>query len=491
MKKIYLILAAASVVLAASCNKEEVSSNGAPVDSMVVKFTAKVADTKTVFNPASYESGAAVPVLWEEGDKLDVYINEKVLPSLVEEIEVTPGAEDKSTASWECDFASVYDGTTFGGYVPDAPYTFYAFCPGEKTRAFYNASESRILVEAIPAEQTPSKNSCDKSAIMLYSVSESYDTWPSEVVMPEFTHMTAYGCITLGDGIPAEANVTKVTVTANEGQYLAGNGWYYYAGENKGTWKDYSKPGTETITINTTAKENIWFGCRPTTDLASLTFVVTTDQGDYQVTKDLAERNFTAGKIAKMTVDGFEKVEVVEPDPNPEAITYVWTADDAEFGFVTGTANDLEGLTWNDKVVSQTFAVGTPALDWTVDATAAGTYNVSRNSVTGSVTGYRIKFGSGDNIFDPVVLTITPTEGYNVKTITAYVSVNKATSNYKLTAKVGETVFVDNQTMESSKKPAAITGSVDTAVSGNVEIIIDGETADVFYLYKLELVLVK
>ena len=58
------MLAAALVVLAAnSCNKDNISDAPAQ-DSMVVKFTANVAGTKAVFNPSSFEGGAAVPVLW-------------------------------------------------------------------------------------------------------------------------------------------------------------------------------------------------------------------------------------------------------------------------------------------------------------------------------------------------------------------------------------------------------------------------------------------
>ena len=63
MRKIYMMLAAALVVLAAnSCNKDNISDAPAQ-DSMVVKFTANVAGTKAVFNPSSFEGGAAVPVV--------------------------------------------------------------------------------------------------------------------------------------------------------------------------------------------------------------------------------------------------------------------------------------------------------------------------------------------------------------------------------------------------------------------------------------------
>jgi len=491
MKKIFIIIAAASVVLAAnSCNKENVSSmSGEP---MVVKFTAQVADTKTVFDfdpQTAPVNGAPVPVLWKGGEKLDIYVNEEVLSDRVPEtpVSIPEGKESSETASWSYDFSETYDGEFSGGFKPAAPFTFYAFCPGELTRAFYNANKSRILVDALPAEQTPEANSCDQRAMMICSVSESFETWPEEVEMPPFTHMTAYGCVSLGTGIPTEETVQTLKVTANDGQYLAGAAWYYYAGENMGTWEDYSAPGTETITLTTSLKEYIWFGCRPTTDLTSLTFEVTTAEGNtYKVVKELTDKNFEAGKVALMKIDGFEKVEEVES----ETITYTWTAD-GKIGFITGNANDLDGLTWTDKIVSQTFMAGTPGLEWVVAATAIAGYNISCSAVTGSLTAKRLKIGSGDNLFNPVTFTITPLDGYKVKTITAYASVNKLESNYKLSAKVGDTTYIDSQALEVSKTPNAITSSVNDAVAGPVEITISGDTADVFYLYKIEIELVK
>lgn len=491
MKKIFIIIAAASVVLSAnSCNKENVSSvSGEP---MVVKFTAQVTDTKTVFDfdpQTAPVNGASVPVLWKGGEKMDIYVNEAVLSGRVPEtpVSIPEGEESSATASWSYDFSETYDGEFSDGFKPADPFTFYAFCPGELTRAFYNGSKSRILVDALPAEQTPEANSCDQRAMMICSVSESFGTWPEEVEMPPFTHMTAYGCVSLGTGIPTEETVQTLKVTANDGQYLAGAAWYYYAGENKGTWENYSTSGTETITLTTSLKEYIWFGCRPTTDLTSLTFEVTTVEGNtYKVVKELKDKNFEAGKVALMTINGFEKVEEVES----ETITYTWTAD-GKIGFITGKANDLDGLTWNGNIVSQTFTAGTPELEWVVDATAIANYNISCSAVSGSLTTKRLKVGSGSDLFNPVTLIISPREGYKVKTITAYASVNNSESKYILSAKVGDTTYIDSQALEASRNPKAITSNVNDAVEGPVEITISGDTADVFYLYKIEIELVK
>ena len=191
-----------------------------------------------------------------------------------------------------------------------------------------------------------------------------------------------------------------------------------------------------------------------------------------------------------MTINGFEKVE--EEADDQETIKYTWTAADNNIGFITGSNNDLVGLEWNDNVVSQTFTAGTPALQWVVNASSAtGVYNIGCPAVAGAITAKRLKVGSGSDLFNPVTFTITPIEGYKVKAISVYTSVNKETSNYVLSASVGETSFLNDEKMVASKNPAAFTAEVDEAVEGPVEITISGETADVFYLYKMEIVLVK
>ena len=491
-----MMLAAALVVLAAnSCNKDNISDAPAQ-DSMVVKFTANVAGTKAVFNPSSFEGGAAVPVLWKTGDKLRMYVNEKVLSKLPDLVGVNlpNGAECSESATWTHDFAPTYDPTSenYVGHMPEAPFTFYAFCPGASMRGFYSGSQHRIRVDTVPSEQTPEQNTCDPKAMCIYSISETYGAWPDEVEMPEFRHMTAYGCITLGAGIPEDAVVAKVKITANEGQYLAGDAWYYYAGEKEGLWEDFkANSRTETITINTASKENIWFGCCPTTELKSLTFEVYTTEGEcYAVEKTISDKNFEAGKIAKMTVTGFENVE-------PGKITYIWTADDESIGFITGKTNDIQGLTWNDKVVSQTFIAGSPVTtDWVVNATATANYNITNNAVPnnavpGSITAKRLKIGSKSDLFNPVTLNITPLTGYKVKTITVYASVNKEGSNYKISANVGEVTFIEGEALKATPTPQAFTASVTDPVEGQVEIKFSGETSDVFYLYKVEIEFVK
>lgn len=491
-----MMLAAALVVLAAnSCNKDNISDAPAQ-DSMVVKFTANVAGTKAVFNPSSFEGGAAVPVLWKTGDKLMMYVKEKVLlklPDLVG-VNLPNGAECSESATWTHDFAPTYDPTSenYVGHMPEAPFTFYAFCPGASMRGFYSGSQHRIRVDTVPSEQTPEQNTCDPKAMCIYSISETYGAWPDEVEMHEFRHMTAYGCITLGAGIPEDAVVAKVKITANEGQYLAGDAWYYYAGEKEGLWEDFkANSRTETITINTASKENIWFGCCPTTDLESLTVEVYTEEDEcYVVEKAIpAGKNFEAGKVAKMKINGFEKV-VEEPEEQVETVTYVWEASSTGSGFVVGEFEKGvgNGLIWNDDVVSQTFVSGDPELTWTVDATCSkySIVDAAKNGVQ------RLKIGEDTN---PFKITISPTEGYKVKDVTVHASA--VNGNYRqITIKVGDNVLVQDQPLlaKLTLTDNKFYGQLSESVQGDVFVeisTIEEKAAKAIYLYKVVLTLEK
>ena len=318
MKKIYMILAAVLVMLAAnSCDKANVSQDDLSVGPMVVKFTAQAADVKAQFNPTSYENGAAVPVLWNGGEKLSIALGDNNAKDFARDCAEVVASEDKKSAVWEYDFS----GLATEEYTPAAQYTFHVFCGA--ARAYRTDNQSKVLLNNIPSEQTPGVNSCDPKAIYLYSKSGEYETWPSEVVMDSFEHLTAYGCITLGTGIPEEEKVQSVTITADAATNLSGATWYFYKTGNKyanytGSTSPKSNPS---ITLkpaenyDALQRENIWFGCRPTTKLTSLTFEVVTEAGEtYKVVKDLTGKNlnFTAGKVAMMTINGFERVEEEE-----------------------------------------------------------------------------------------------------------------------------------------------------------------------------------
>ena len=419
MKKIYMIVAALSVVFAAvSCNKEDVTVGSS--EPIVVRFTAQAADVKAQFNPTSYENDAAVPVLWDGGENLSIAVGDKDAKDFARNCAKVVASDDKRSATWEYDFS----GLVTNDYAPKASFTFHAFCGS--VRAYRNGRVSRVLLNNIPSEQTPGENSCDPKAIYLYSKSAEYQAWPSEVEMNPFEHLTAYGCITLGTGIPEDETIQSLTITADASTHLSGGAWYYYATGDK--YADYTGEDAQTpqpsssITLKPAEggvlpRTNLWFGCRPTTKLASLRFTVTTDKGVYEVVKsELDGRNFQAGKVAKMKINDFG-AEINE-------VTYEFTANDLN-GFIGGIYG---GETLSKTAVSGAY----PLLNWSSVATLIeGEESIKAAAVTANdVT--RVKFNAG---FDNFVFTITPEEGWIVESF----NLNSKGANevYNLHATIG------------------------------------------------------
>ena len=417
-----MILAAALVMSAAnSCDKANGIQDDFSVEPVVVKFTAQAADVKAQFNPTSYENGAAVPVLWDGGENLSIAVGDKDAKDFARNCAEVVASDDKRSATWEYDFS----GLVTDAYAPEAPFTFHAFCGS--VRAYRNGSVSRVLLNNIPSEQTPGENSCDPKAIYLYSKSAEYQEWPSEVEMNPFEHLTAYGCITLGTGIPEDEAIQSLTITADASTHLSGGAWYYYATGDK--YADYTGADAQTpqpsssITLKPAeggalSRENLWFGCRPTKKLASLRFTVTTDKGVYEVIKsDLGGRNFLAGKVAKMTINDFGA-------PISE-ITYEFTPDDLEA---------LIGGTYDAQNLSKTAVSGAyPSLNWSSVATLLeGITSTSAVSVTDNNAVKRLRFNAGFNNF---VFTITPEEGWIVESFN--LNSKRANEAYNLHATIG------------------------------------------------------
>lgn len=476
MKKIYMILAAVLVMLAAnSCDKANVSQDDLSVGPMVVKFTAQAADVKAQFNPTSYENGAAVPVLWNGGEKLSIALGDNNAKDFARDCAEVVASEDKKSAVWEYDFS----GLATEEYTPAAPYTFHVFCGA--ARAYRTDNQSKVLLNNIPSEQTPGVNSCDPKAIYLYSKSGEYETWPSEVVMDSFEHLTAYGCITLGTGIPEEEKVQSVTITADAATNLSGATWYFYKTGNKyanytGSTSPKSNPS---ITLkpaenyDALQRENIWFGCRPTTDLASLKFTVITDKGVYEVEKsELGERNFQAGKVAKMTINGFAPIE--EGDEN--IVTY--DLDASEVLNLIGGAQ-----TYNDDF-ENTFLYtpeSGPSLEWKSTGILASTE--CKLSLAKNV---RIKFGTSTKVLEDFKITITPPQEWIIKSVVINAAIASGTE-YQLTAKVGDATLIDDALTTDDKDYSAENtglGSLEVNIANNNDKI------GVFYISKITIQLI-
>ena len=478
MKKIYMILAAALVMLAAnSCDKANVSQDDLSVEPMVVKFTAQAADVKAQFNPTSYENGAAVPVLWNGGEKLSIALGDNNAKDFARDCAEGVASEDRKSAVWEYDFS----GLATQEYTPAAPYTFHVFCGA--ARAYRTENQSKVLLDNIPSEQTPGVNSCDPKAIYLYSKSEEYETWPSEVVMDSFEHLTAYGCITLGTGIPEEEKVLSVTITADAATNLSGATWYFY--KTGGKYANYigstSPKPAPSITLkpaegcDALQRENIWFGCRPTTALASLKFTVITDKGVYEVEKsELGERNFQAGKIAKMTINGFAPIE--EGDEN--IVTYDFDASEV-LNLIGGSKTYNAGF---ENTVPYTPDSG-PSLEWKSTGILAG------NECPLSAPNGRVKFGTGSKVLKDFKITITPPQEWIIKSVVINAAI-ASDKEYQLTAKVGDATLIDATLLTTENKDYS---AENTGLGGSLEVNIANNNIDkigVFYISKITIQLI-
>lgn len=275
MKKIISLLAAASMSALAlvSCIKEDVKTTG---ETFTVNFLAQTPETKTIFGTPE---GTTVPTLWENGDNIAVICN------LANDKKAAISTEDGKSASFSAEFTSIKEAES---------YTFYAVYP--YVASPYKSGKVKVN---IPAVQAPVDGNIAKDAMGLVAKSEAFTAKPTEPVNLTFKHVSAYGCITKLDGVPAEANITAVKITSDNN--IVGT----FLSDCVSTTLD-EDAASKSLTINTTTHENIWFSVAPF-EGGNVKFEVITEDGTYVVEKDFTGRKFEAGKIAKFGVTGFEK----------------------------------------------------------------------------------------------------------------------------------------------------------------------------------------
>ena len=249
-----------------------------PASVKTVQFHAATAETRTAFTEA--EDGV-YQTLWTENDS-DVLLSLNY--GKAEASAITASADGK-TAS----FAASFDAA-----AATSPYTFYAVSPASAARAI-SPSRSAWSVY-IAAEQTPSALSVDEAAQLLVAKSAASAALPDDVDL-HFSHLTAYGRITLKNLELGDAKVRKVELVFSTP--VVGE-WYW--GED-GTI--VSNGASHTITLNTDASEDLWFACAPVSvGGATMALSLYTDQGVLQRVITFPEkRQFASGKVARFSVD--------------------------------------------------------------------------------------------------------------------------------------------------------------------------------------------
>lgn len=291
MKKLFksLFVIIAAMVTFAGCMKEDVNTPAS--ETKTVQFFAESIETKTHFGDASTENGiTSYPTLWDEGDKVKVFLN---LPDV-------SGTQNSPTVEVIDEGISA----SFKAEITDPAadeYTFYAVVPADRYNG-KSSNEGRFTVQ-IPSAQEPQSNSVDKVAQVLYAISETTNSFPESVQL-DFKHFTAYGKLSLTNLSNKISTISSITLEF-DGVSLAGK-WNYFVEDGSVSLKEEDAK----LVLTTSATENIWFACAPV-DVSSkeLTLTVNTDKGplERKVTFP-ANRKFEAGKISTFTInmDGIE-----------------------------------------------------------------------------------------------------------------------------------------------------------------------------------------
>ena len=362
MKQLFKLLplcVAATVILA--CNKEtNFQDQNSPVKT--VKFST-APYTKTVFGT---QMGSSLPTLWT--DNHDVAISLNLASSKRSTTPVVSASGSKASFTAEIED----DGTN--------DYNFYAVSPYE---AVFSVSKSYQSVGiTIPSAQTPTADSPDELAQILYSDYAAGSTFPASVTMT-FSHLTAYGKIGEIKNLALEAGETIQSISMTAAENWAGR-YYYYVD----TDDIVENSASSTITITTSSTTDIWFGCAPV-DLGGETVdvVITTDLGTFSKTITIpAGKKFESGKVGVFNID-MNGITRVSP------VTYTLVTDVADLTLgseVIIVANDADlamSTTQNTNnrgqaaVTKTSNTISTPAADVQVftieNGNIAGTYAFS------------------------------------------------------------------------------------------------------------------
>ena len=273
----YCLAALSALTVLAGCRNQEQEIQD-PSSLKTVRFHAETADTRTAFAEAV---NGVYETRWTGNDS-------EILLSL------NYGKAEKSAVKVSADGRTASFEAAFDASAASAPYTFYAVSPASAARAISPSRKAWSV--SIAADQTPSALSVDEAAQLLVAKSAAGAKLPEEVAL-HFSHLTAYGRISLRNLELGDAKVQKVDLTFSTP--VVGE-WYW--GED-GTLT--SNGDSHTITLHTDAADGLWFACAPV-DVSgqTLKLVLFTDHGNMEKEITFPEgRSFASGKVARFSVD--------------------------------------------------------------------------------------------------------------------------------------------------------------------------------------------
>ena len=280
MKQNPIFLAAALLMLpfVSGCLSDPQTGSGSAA-IRTVRFTARQPETRSTFDDAI---DGLYPTRWTERDTA-VAVALNYGPASAAKAVPSP---DGRKAEIEYSFSETA-----------SEYCFHALTPASAAQTL-SASRKGWLVR-IPAVQTPLPNSPDEAAQILAATSETSATVPEELNL-DFYHVTSYGRLTI-TGLSDKIKVRSVTLSCRVP--LSGTWDYFLDGSSAG--KLEPREASSSITLMTSAKENIWFACAPgDVSGAEMRVSVKTSLGLYEKTIQFHEdRSFKPGKVASFSVD--------------------------------------------------------------------------------------------------------------------------------------------------------------------------------------------
>ena len=301
MKKYYSLSAAMAVlVVFTACNKDLIATTSDDEAAGTIELTINAGspETKTVFGE---NSGSGYPITWSEtGEAI----------KLVEFLTPTTGdASYKDYTSTGYTLSNSNSTAVFSASVDElsteGTYDYRAIYPASVYQSA-NLKYSDLYVK-IPDSQTPTPSSPDAAATVLYAESTGFTAQPTASLDLAFSHITAYGKMTIKNASSAFANPTEEIQSVSIS--VPAGGIYYYWED--GTIASVAATQKDEVSIKTdnldTSNDFVaWFACAPySLDINDiLTVSVTTAANTYTrkitMTKAMA---FESGKVSKFSVD--------------------------------------------------------------------------------------------------------------------------------------------------------------------------------------------
>lgn len=333
----------ASLAIISSCSKEidveKTSSSEKPVAGVNLKtimVNAITPDTKTVFGT---NDGTGYPITWNATGEV-IKMVEIYTPTAGDPV-ISPYSStsytlsnENANAQFSADVAEKLDAGTYDYRVvsPASAYT-------ELVLGTYND-----VSVVIPATQTPTATSPDPSAILLYAESTGLTAQPSTTLDLSFSHITAYGKMTIknaSSAIGGGETIESVSISVP-----AGGIYYYWSSEstNSVTATKTSEVLVKTDNLTTTGDFDVWFACKPCSFAIGdvLTVKIKTD-GDTYIRSIFLPRAlaFVSGQVSKFNVDMSSAAKLIySTEFNYTIVGSSYTSSEP----IQGT--DSEGTSW-------------------------------------------------------------------------------------------------------------------------------------------------